>query len=115
MLEDILVPIFAMLTTFGSAFGICYVYFSTRHKERMALIDHGADPSIFKTESNPMKVLKWGLFFAGIGCGLLAGNWFWAALHMEPAVAFISMIFAGGGLGLMIFYLIQYKMEKKKS
>ena len=31
---------------FGTFFGIAYLYFSTRNKERMALIEKGADASI---------------------------------------------------------------------
>ena len=114
MLEDILVPIVSMITTFGATFAAIYVYLTTRHRERMALIERGADPAMFKTESNPMKALKWGLFFSGIGLGVLGGNWFWSALKMEPAIAFISMILAGGGLGLMIYYFLQVKLAKNK-
>ena len=32
---------------FGSIFAIAYLYFSTRNKERLALIEKGADASIF--------------------------------------------------------------------
>ncbi|HEX9826232.1 MAG TPA: hypothetical protein VGA80_06505, partial [Flavobacteriaceae bacterium] len=32
---------------FGSVFAIAYLYFSTRNKERLALIEKGADASIF--------------------------------------------------------------------
>ena len=32
---------------FGSIFGVFYLYFSTRNKERLALIEKGADASIF--------------------------------------------------------------------
>ncbi len=82
----------------------------------MSLIDHGADPAIFKTESNPMRVLKWGLFFVGIGLGILGGIGLVSGWRLEPPVPiYIAMILIGGGLGLMIFYFIQYKMEKKKS
>ena len=32
---------------FGSIFGVFYLYFSTRNKERLALIEKGADAKIF--------------------------------------------------------------------
>ena len=41
--EEILIPI----TMFAAIFGIVYLYFSTRNKERLALIEKGADASIF--------------------------------------------------------------------
>ena len=40
--ELIIIPII-----FGAIFGVFYLYFSTRNKERLALIEKGADASIF--------------------------------------------------------------------
>ena len=40
---ELLIPISFFLVVFG----IIYLYFSTRNKERLALIEKGADASIF--------------------------------------------------------------------
>ena len=40
---EILIPI----SLFLMIFGIIYLYYSTRNRERMALIEKGADASIF--------------------------------------------------------------------
>jgi threonine dehydrogenase-like Zn-dependent dehydrogenase len=36
-----------MAIIFGSIFGVFYLYISSRNKERLALIEKGADASIF--------------------------------------------------------------------
>ena len=36
-----------LIVIFGTFFGIIYLFFSTRNKERMALIEKGVDASIF--------------------------------------------------------------------
>ena len=36
-----------LIIIFGTIFGIAFLYFSTRNKERLALIEKGADASIF--------------------------------------------------------------------
>lgn len=112
MLEDILIPIVALLSVFGSLFGIAYMFFSTRHKERMSMIQQGADPLLFATEANPMKVLKWGMFLIGLALGAIVGNWVWIQFGMEPGVAFPAMIFVFGGISLVLFYVIQLRITK---
>ena len=66
---------------FGSIFGVFYLYFSTRNKERMALIEKGADASIFMTNQNrkaapfcKVLILNLGLLAMGIGVGILLGS-----------------------------------------
>ena len=38
----------AFIAFFATVFGIYYVHITTRNKERMALIEKGADASLFK-------------------------------------------------------------------
>ena len=42
-MEEVLIPI----SFFLAVFGIIYLFLSTRNKERLALIEKGADASIF--------------------------------------------------------------------
>ncbi len=118
-LEDILVPIVAMITTFGTIFAIPYIWITARNKERMAMIERGYDINqlIPKEDKNTYKnsALKWGLLFAGAGLGLmvglfLSGYFMWEG-HQVGAI--ISMILLFGGLGLISYYLIAAKIEKK--
>ena len=39
----------AFIALFATVFGIMYVFYTTRNKERLALIDKGADASLFNT------------------------------------------------------------------
>jgi hypothetical protein len=106
---EILVP----LAFFASIFGIVYVIIAARNKERIALIEKGADASIFKTGSTgKMDALKFGLLFIGISLGLLAGHLLERAVdQMVPPVAYFSMIFLFGGISLIVYYFIVKRMR----
>ncbi len=107
MLEDILIPI----SFFAFVFATFYIYISTRNKERMAMIEKGADPTLFKTKApNTMFfTLKAGLLFIGVALGVLFGNLLTNGAGMEEGPAYVSMIFLFGGIGLVIGYLFQSK------
>lgn len=115
MLEDILIPIVAMLSSFGCTFGIVYIVFSTRHKERMALIEKGADASIFRTVSKPFNGLKWGMLTVGIGIGILLGHIISPFFKWDPQSAYFSMIFLFGGLSLVVYYFIERKQKIREN
>ncbi len=95
---------------FGSI--VMLVYLNIRKKERMSLIEKGADASIFVTKSESSPSLKWGIFLTGLAIGLLVGNLLETYANMRPEVAYFSMIFLFGGLGLIIYYITD---QKKKS
>ncbi len=66
---------------FGSIFGVFYLYFSTRNKERLALIEKGVDASIFMKGSTgnaapfwKVLILNLGLLAMGVGVGILLGT-----------------------------------------
>jgi hypothetical protein len=107
---EILVP----LAFFLLVFGIIYVYFRARNKERLALIEKGADASIFfgaeGKKTNRHALLKIGLLFIGIAIGVLAG-YLLSLAGMNEAAGYVSMIFLFGGLGLVVYYPINKKIE----
>jgi len=80
--------------------------------ERMAIIDKGLNPDLFKRESSTAPTLRLALLFIGAGTGLLFGYFLDRAWDMEE-VAYFSMIFIFGGLGLGTAYLIEEKKMKK--
>ena len=111
MLEDVLVP----LSFFALVFGLWYIYVTTRNKERLALIEKGADPELFKTKSDLFsgyRTFKAGLFLIGIAIGIGAG-YFLKESGMDEGPAFLSMIFLFGGIGLVISFLLQKKLVKE--
>ena len=106
----ILVP----LGFFAMIFGIVYLSVTSRNRERMALIERGADPTLFETKKKASSggVLKIGLFLFGIGLGVVAA-YFLASGGMEEGAAYPSMIFVFGGFALIVSYLWQRKQEKE--
>lgn len=109
MNEDIIIPV----SFFAFVFAMLYVYLTTRNKERMALIEKGADPSLFKAKPQvgSFFTLKMGLFFMGIALGVLFGNVLDLYTGLEEGTAYVSMIFLFGGLGLIAGHWVQSKRE----
>ena len=110
-MEGILIP----LGFFAAVFAALYVHLTTRNKERLALIEKGADPELFKTKStngSGYGSFKIGLFLIGIAIGIVAG-YFLKEAGMDEGPAFLSMIFLFGGIGLVVSFLLQGKFEKK--
>jgi len=109
MAEEILIPI----ALFISVFGIVYVFLTTRHKERMALIEKGADASLFNSKPNKLSVLKYGMLLCGFALGLFLGNVIAATTTLKEEVAYFSMTFLCGGLSLIVYYLIEKNLSKE--
>jgi hypothetical protein len=102
-----LTPVLVLGVIFGSI--VMLVYLNIRKKERMSLIEKGADASIFATKTESSPSLKWGIFLVGLGVGLLLGYLLEALTGMRAEVAYFSMIFLFGGIGLVIYYFIEQK------
>lgn len=109
----------AFIALFATVFGIMYVYYTTRNKERMALIEKGADASLFNTGKEGIKytftwgrfTLKIGMLFMGVGIGIIAGAILESFQVMQQGPDYVSMIFLFGGLSLVLFYIIDRKSK----
>jgi hypothetical protein len=100
---------------FALVFASLYVYLTTRNKERLALIEKGADPALFKQRDETgtgYSNFKFGLFLIGIALGIIAG-YFLNEAGMDEGPAFFSMIFLFGGIGLVVSFLLQGRFVKK--
>jgi len=86
---------------------LIYYFFHTRNKERMALIEKGADASLFYTpkRQDPNSVLKWALLIIGLAFGLFMAVLLDTLTDLEEPIYF-AMIFLFGGLGLLAYYFI---------
>lgn len=95
---------------FGSVFGVFYLYFSSRNKERLALIEKGADASIFnigKRHATPTwKVLVINLAFLlmGIGIGVFLASLVDNYTTLDEDAIYPALIFTFAGLGLYLGY-----------
>lgn len=106
-----------VLVYFGIPALIVVVYYLARdskHKERMALIEKGLDPSVYMKEEEPYhKALMWGLLILGIGLGAFVGYILYAYAGLSQAYAVPTMALVFGGLGLIGFYVYRRKTETK--
>lgn len=112
--ELIIIPIF-----FGAIFGIAYLYFSTRNKERLALIEKGAEASIFVKGGNKRTAPIWkvlllnlALLLMGIGLGIFLGSLMEAA-GFDDDVAYPATIFFMAGVGLFTGFTMTKRLEKE--
>lgn len=107
-MEGIFVPIGFFLATFA----ILYVYWTTRTKERLALVEKGIDAGIFKGECSQLALVKWGIFLIAVGIGVVAG--FALANVINEVVAFFTAILICGGVGLIVAYSVTNKLKEKE-
>ena len=106
-MTEVLIP----LIVFASIFGIAYVFLNTRNKERLSLIEKGADASLFATKKNHRSnlTLKFGMLAVGIGIGILIASLLESYTVLDEEVAYPSMIFLFGGLFLVANAMIEKK------
>jgi uncharacterized protein DUF6249 len=93
---------------FGVIFGIFYLYLSTRNKERLALIEKGADATIFgkgKQHAAPIwkvLVLNLAFLFMGIGLGVFLANLLDTYSNLDSDAVYPAVIFFMAGVGLYV-------------
>lgn len=116
MAEAILIPISFFLVVFA----ICYLYFSTRNRERLALIEKGVDANIFFKAKDQNELPTWkivlinfAVLLMSIGVAIFLGSSMVNGLGVEEEIAFPGTIFLMSGVGLMVGFLLTKKLEKK--
>ena len=106
--------VITFVALFAAVFGIVYLHYTTRNKERMALIEKGADASLFNTGREGVKssfswgklTLKIGMLFMGVAVGIIVGAILNSFNVMDEGADYTSMIFFFGGLSLVLFYIL---------
>jgi hypothetical protein len=106
-LAGVFVPILISL----GAFVMIVFLRKYENTERLKMIEHGMDPQAGHQKRRGAG-LKIALVAIGVGIGLLVGNVLDAAGIVDEEVAYFSMIFLFGGVGLLIGYLIEVKQIK---
>jgi len=109
----IIIPVLGIMLpiiiTLGAFIMVVYIR-KYENIEKMAIIDKGLNPDLFKRERSTSGALRASLLLIGAGTGLLMGYGLDAAFGMEE-VAYFSMILIFGGLGLGLAYLIEEKKQ----
>ncbi|PTX44111.1 putative secreted protein with PEP-CTERM sorting signal [Christiangramia gaetbulicola] len=111
--EVIIMPII-----FGVIFGMFYLYISARNRERLALIDKGADASIFYSKKKHVTpvwkviVINLALLLVGIGVGIFFANILTYNMGVDEDVAYPGTIFLLAGLGLFSGFFATKRLNK---
>ncbi|TBN03575.1 hypothetical protein EYD45_08635 [Hyunsoonleella flava] len=112
--ELIIIPVI-----FAAIFGVFYLYFSTRNKERLALIEKGADASIFvkgKTQTAPIwkvLILNLALLLMGIGVGVFIASLLENYTTLDEDAVYPATIFLMAGIGLFIGFNMTKDLDKE--
>ncbi|WP_242132729.1 DUF6249 domain-containing protein [Aestuariivivens marinum] len=111
---EVLIPISFFLLVFG----VFYLYLSTRNKERLALIDKGADASIFVSgKKRTLTVwkalfLNLALLLMGIGAGIFISGLL-TLFGMDPDISEPGAITFMAGLGLLTGFNMSKNLDKE--
>ena len=114
-----LVPLFALVFTFGIPGVLIFWHLYIKHKERTKLMDMGLTPQEArdyfreqeKRPKNPLNTLKWGILLSMIGIGLFIGILLDEAGFKDELTGVMVLLF--GGLGFIIYYFIASTKLKK--
>jgi len=108
-----LIPILAVAGFWAAVIIFVYMFFSSRHRERMALIDNRVDAKIFSRESSQENSLKTGIVAIMAGLGVFVAYLLDRA-GLPGVVAYFAVILLFGGSGLVGFYYLMAGKEKEK-
>lgn len=114
--EIVIIPMMFLVV-----FAIAYLFFSTRNKERLALIEKGADASIFvkgkKENAAPfwkVLILNVALLLIGIGVAIFLASILEAVLGVDEDIAYPGTIFLMAGVGLLVGFTMTKKLESEE-
>ena len=107
--EVIIVPLMIL-----GVFGIVYYYLTTRNKERLALIEAGADAKLFKSASNAWHfVIVLGMLAIGIALGTGIGTFIDHTMGGgDNDEAYVFGIFFFGGISLLASFFLIRKIKQ---
>lgn len=111
-----------VLIVFGTFFGIIYLAIAARTRVRLALIEKGADASIFVSNHSmkqssifPLILVNLALLLVFSGIGIFTGALLRTLLGVQETVAYLGSILTLAGLGLFIGYKISSKAMQAES
>ncbi|MBK6536475.1 MAG: DUF6249 domain-containing protein [Ignavibacteria bacterium] len=120
---EALIPMVAIVFTFGIPGVIIFWWLYTKHRERMRLIEKGLTPEEVKayfTETNnkprnPYSSLKWGILLTFLGIGIFLANLFEGIYDLEEGVM-MGIIVLSAGIGFLVYYgVVSSKLKNQIS
>jgi hypothetical protein len=112
----LLIPIMAIIL--GSIIGLRAL--EARRAERLAMIERGVDASLFTPPAEELRkyrALRQGMTWGGLGAGLLVGTLFSQNVppsrHDAEELIILGSALTGAGLGLLAYYILVRRLERK--
>jgi Domain of unknown function (DUF6249) len=110
---EVMIPIIAIIFTFGIPGIIIFWAIQSKHRERMKLIERGLTPEevkeYFKVSDkrprNPYATLKWGILALSLGIGFFLANILEYTLEIGEDFMPALLLFFGGA-GFIVYYMI---------
>lgn len=112
--------VIATLIVFAALFGIVYVVAASRTRIRMALIEKGADVSIFNRQPRRgagvmvIILVNLALLLFSVGIAIFIAAIMHQVLGVDGNVAYAGSIFVMAGIGLFVGYIITAKISKEE-
>lgn len=106
------------ISFFAMVFGIFYLMYSTRNRERIALIEKGVDASIFmkgRQESTPMWkvfILNLAYLLIGSGLGIFIALLITTYTDLNNGAVYPSVIIIMAGIGLLVGFNKSKDLDK---
>lgn len=114
----LLIPIMAIIL--GSIIGMRAL--EARRAERLAMIERGVDASMFTPPAEELRkyrALRQGMTWGGLGAGLLVGTLFSNNMPLSrpdsEELIILGSALLGAGLGLLAYYILVRRLERKDS
>jgi len=110
--------IFIPLSFFAVVFGMFYLYISSRNRERLALIEKGADASIFTRVAGrspiwKVMILNLALLLIGIGVGVFIATLIDHYSSLDSDAIYPATIFTMAGVGLFVGFKMTSNLDKE--
>ncbi len=109
---EVIVPV----AMFAVIFGCVYLGVTAKHKQRMAMIEKGMDPSLFKERTVPMRGLRNGMVLLAVGIGLMLGRVAEPMFHRSPdednPLPYFVCVLVCAGLALITHHFIVRKEQQ---
>jgi hypothetical protein len=98
-----------------TVFGISYYYFTTRYKERMAILEKGLSPDFFKSNTHYLPfILTLGIVSIGISLGIVAGIFLKSRIEGASHLLLAFSIFLFLGISLVVSYFVLKAIQRKQ-
>jgi len=115
MHEPFLIPIVLFL----SIAAVLIVWVTTRHRERVAMVEKGLTGEEIKAmyareiKRDPLRSLKWGMLFTFAGAAIVIGTILNNYLHVDEDGIVVGLVAVSLGVALLLYYSIASKKLKE--